>query len=89
MLLFLMGCSAIPLPRLTTPKRPQTVYNWKETTSTKPKAVIYNGKVVVVKETEKTLQVGLERTPQRLSFSQKIGNWISRLSFIGDRKSVV
>ena len=83
LLFFITGCSAIALPKLTTPKKPETVYNWNERISTKPKAVVCNGKVVVVEETEKTLQVGLEQTPQKFTFSQRIGNWISSLSIIG------
>ena len=80
---FLMGCSAIRLPSLVTPKKPETVYNWNEKTTSKPKAVVCNGKVVVVEETEKTLQVGLEQTTQKLTFAQRIGNWISGLGILG------
>ena len=83
LLLFITGCSAIALPKLTTPKKPETIYNWNETSRTTPKAVITNGKVVVVEETERILSIGLEQTPRKLSFAQKIGNWISSLSIIG------
>ena len=83
LMILLTGCSAIRLPSLTTPKKPETVYNWKETTSTKPKAVICNGKVVVVEDKEQTLTVGLEQSTPKLTFSQKIGKWISGLSLVG------
>ena len=83
LLFFVSGCAAIPFPKLTTPKKPETVYNWNETTRTTPKAIVFDGKVVVVEETEKTLQVGLDTTPAKLSFLQRIGNWISGLSLIG------
>lgn len=78
-----MGCSAIRLPSLTTPKKPETVYNWNETLKTTPKAVITNGKIVVVEETEKTLTVGLEQASQKLTFAQRIGSWISGLGILG------
>lgn len=81
-LIFMAGCAPISFPKLPTPKKPETVYNWNEKTTTKPKAVVYGDKIVVVEETERTLQVGLETTPQKLSFSQRIGGWISGLSFI-------
>ena len=83
MLVSFCGCSALKLPTLVTPKKPETVYNWEEKITNKPKAVICDGKVVVVEETEKTLTVGLEQTTPKLSFAQKLGNWISGLSIIG------
>ena len=82
MLGFLLGCAPITFPKLSTPKKPETVYNWQEKTSTRPKAVVCGDKIVVVEDTDRTLQVGLETTPQKLSFIQKIGNWLSGLSFI-------
>jgi len=86
---FSMGCSAIRLPSLATPKKPETVYNWNETSKITPRAVVTNGKIVVVEESEKTLAVGLDQTPQKLTFSQKVGNWISGLGILGIMLMVV
>lgn len=83
MLLLLTGCAGIPFPKITTPKKPETVYSWQERIKTKPHAVVYNDKVVIVEETEKTLAVGLQRTIQRLTVAEKLGNWISGLSIVG------
>ena len=77
------GCAGLPFPRITTPKKPDTVYNWTETSRTTPKAVITDGKVVVVESSEKTLQVGLRVSPKQLTFTERIGNWISGLGLLG------
>ncbi len=83
MCLLLTGCAGVRLPRLATPKKPETVYSWSERTRTTPKAVVVGNKVVVVEESEKTLHVGLEQTPRKLTFGQRIGNWISGLGILG------
>lgn len=80
--LLLTGCASIPFPKITTPKKPETVYNWQEEITTKPKAIIVNGRTYVLEETKKTLQVGLETTPKKLTLGQKIGNWFSGLSML-------
>ena len=83
LLLFLPGCAGIPFPKITTPKKPDTIYNWREENRRTPKAVVAGDEVVVVEETRNVVEVGLERTPHKLSFAQRIGKWISGLSFIG------
>ena len=80
--LVLSGCAGIPFPKITTPKKPETVYNWREEVTTKPRAIIADNKAYVVEETKKTLQVGLENTPRKLTLGEKIGNWFSGLSLL-------
>ena len=83
-ILCLAGCSALSLPSLVTPKKPETVYNWQETTSEKPQAVVCgDGKVVVVTQKERSLTVGLEQTTPKLTFAQKVGNMIGGMGMIG------
>jgi len=78
--LLLAGCAGISFPKITTPKKPETVYNWREEITKKPRAIIADDKTYVVEETKKTLQVGLETTPGKLMLGEKIGNWFSGLS---------
>lgn len=80
--LLLSGCAGIPFPKITTPKKPETVYNWREEVTRKPRAIITDDKTYVVEEVKKTLQVGLETTPRKLSLGEKIGNWFSGLSVL-------
>ncbi len=80
--LALCGCATLPFPKLPTPKKPDTVYNWVETERVSPKAVVTDGKTVVVEGRERTLQVGLEVAPKRLTFAERLGNWVSGLSML-------
>ena len=80
--LLLSGCAGIPFPKITTPKKPETVYNWREEVTRKPRAIITDDKTYVVEETKKILQVGLETTPGRLTLGEKIGNWFSGLGVL-------
>lgn len=80
--LTLTGCITIPLPKMSTPKKPETVYSWSEKRTREPKIVaIENGKAVVVDKEEKTLDVHYEKTTPKKTFIEKIGSWISGLSF--------
>lgn len=81
--LLLSGCAGIRFPKLPTPKKPETAYNWNERSKITPRAVVAGNRVVVLEESEKTLQVGLEQTPQKLSFAQRLGGWISGLGILG------
>lgn len=73
------GCSL--LPSIIRPNKPATVYNWREEITTKPKAVITDGKVVVVQEEHKVLEASV--VIPKVSFMQRIGNWLGGLSIIG------
>lgn len=81
-MIFLTGCAGIRLPSLPTPKRPDTLYNYSETQTSKPTAVVTNGKVIVVTETEKTVRIGLKIAPKKVTFAERIGGWISGLGLI-------
>jgi len=81
--ILLSGCGGFTLPRLTTPRKPETVYNWSERVNIKPKAVITNGKTVIVEETEKELIVNYQRAERKVTFIERLGGWISNLSLIG------
>lgn len=78
--LMLSGC--LRLPRLVTPRRPETIYSWREKLVTKPKAVVAGDKIVVIQEEQKTLTVGYEKTTPKETFMQRVGNWISGLGMI-------
>ena len=78
-LIFASGC--ITLPRIASPSRPNTVYNWNEEVVTTPKAVIADGKVVVIEEQRKTLNASV--VIPKLTFMQRLGNWISGLGIFG------
>lgn len=80
--LLLAGCAGIPFPKITTPKKPETVYNWREEVTKTPKVIVADDKTYVVEEIKKTLQVGLETTPRKLTLGEKIGNWFSGLSVL-------
>ena len=81
--LLLSGCGGFRLPNLVTPKQPRTLYNYRETLSTTPKAVVFNGKVVVVEDTKKEVIVNYEKQEKQLTFIGRIGSWISGLGLIG------
>lgn len=82
-LLGLSGCaSAVRFPSLTAPEKPHTVYNWNEEVVTEPKLIKTAGDgAVVAQRTEKRLSVGLDTTPKKVSFIERIGNFIGGLSF--------
>lgn len=83
LIISLCGCSAIAFPKITAPKKPDTVYSYDEKEKTDPQAVIDNGKVYVVNRQEKSLSVNYAKQDKKLSFMEKIGNWISGLGIFG------
>ena len=68
-------------PSLTAPEQPQTVYNWNEEVVTEPKVLKAGDGTVVAQRTEKRLSVGLDTTPKKVGFIERIGNFIGGLSF--------
>ena len=47
----LSGCAGIPFPKISTPKKPETLYNWTETENKIPKLLVgKNGKTYVAEE---------------------------------------
>ena len=82
-ILFLFyGCSLIPFPKINSPKPPDTIYDYEETTLSSPQAIITDGKAYVVENKERKLIVNYSQKEKKLSFLEKIGNWISSLSLI-------
>ena len=63
------------------PNKPATVYNWRESITTKPTAVVSDGKVIVVQEQTKVLEASV--VVPKTTFMQRIGNWLGGLSIIG------
>lgn len=82
-LLGLCGCASVApkFPSLQPPEKPRTVYNWNEEVITEPKVIRAGDNEVVVQRTEKRLSAGLDTTPRKMSFSERIGNFIAGLSF--------
>lgn len=80
-ILLLSGCGGF-LPGISTPKPPDTVYNWHETVHTTPRLITsVDGKSYTADETTKELSVEYTKKEKPLSFLQKIGNWIAGLSW--------
>ncbi len=80
----LAGCASVTprFPSLTAPEKPRTVYNWNEEVVTEPTVIKTTGdSAVVVQRTEKRLSVGLDTTPKKVGFIERIGNFIGGLSF--------
>lgn len=83
LLISVSGCSAIRLPSLSTPKKPETVYNWAERERVIPRMLVNGkGETYVANETERVLSVGLEQTPAKMTFIQRVGSWISGLGMV-------
>ncbi len=80
--LLLSGCAGISFPKIVTPKKPETIYNWLEEEVKTPKAIVADNKTYVVEETKRTLQVGLKNTPHNLTLGERIGRWFSSLSLL-------
>lgn len=82
-LLGLCGCASVTpkFPTLQPPDKPRTVYNWNEEVVTEPKVVKTGEGEFIVQRTEKRLSAGLDTTPRKVGFVERIGNFIGGLSF--------
>lgn len=79
----LSGCASVTpkFPSLTPPEKPRTIYNWNEEVVTEPKVVKTGDGDVIVQRTEKRLSAGLDTTPKRIGFMERMGGFIAGLSF--------
>lgn len=79
----LCGCASVTpkFPSLAPPEKPRTVYNWNEEIVTEPKVVKTGEGEFIVQRTEKRLSAGLDTTPRRVGFMERIGGFIAGLSF--------
>ncbi len=71
----LVGCMSLPpirLPSIAPPERPKTVYQYKETMKEEPLILdiqqrkFFKDKIVVAKKIEKTIEVNLDTTPEKV-----------------------
>ncbi len=82
-ILGLCGCASVmpKFPSLVPPEKPRTVYNWNEEMITEPKVIKTGEGEFIVQRTEKRLSAGLDTTPKKIGFIERIGNFIGGLSF--------
>jgi hypothetical protein len=83
-LVFMSGCSFLSWPTPNPPPKPQEIYGWTEVQTSSPKVVVTeNDKSYVVNETKKEVIVNYAQKRERLTFMQRLGNWISNLGMLG------
>src|SRR3989338_5475071 len=82
-LLGLYGCASVvpKFPSLAPPEKPRTVYNWNEEVVTEPKVIKTGDGEFIVQRTEKRLSAGLDTTPRKVGFQERVGGFIAGLSF--------
>ena len=83
LLCLLSGCASIvpKFPSLIAPDKPRTVYNWNEEVVTEPKVIKTGEGEFIVQRTEKRLSAGLDTTPRKIGFVERVGSFIAGLSF--------
>lgn len=82
LVIFLGGCSALKFPNINPPNPPQTMYNYEQSFTKNPTAVVVDGKTVVVENQEQNVRINYQKQQEKLSWWKRFTNWLGSLGMI-------